>query len=130
MGAIDFEFRLECFRSYEEGINVNASFLFIISPVANLDEAALRELESALPRELGAISVQQRNVRGQTNCFFRGSDSESKPQFLWLMQLDFVDGATGTVGSALTAAIHQAKAALEPRHATVSAAFKLNDLPV
>jgi hypothetical protein len=112
---------------YGKDIAVSQSFLFVITPDVNLSEEALDQFEAAVRRELEAIQVLQRNVKGQTNDFYRGSGADGKPQVLWLMRLDLVSPDSGTGGSAIPEAVNQARAALKGR-ATISATFKLSDL--
>lgn len=104
---------------------MNPSFLFVITPAAKLSEAALAKLEETIRVDLGGIQVFQRNVQNTLNSFYRGSDADGKPQFLWLMQLELVSSGTG--GSAIGEALQTAKKALK-RRAKISAAFTLSDL--
>ena len=105
---------------------MSSSFLFIITPVANLAEGSFGDFETAMRDALGSIEVRQRNLGSQTNSFFRESGGEGRPRFLWLMQLDLIGPDEGAASLGIATALQQAKERLKS-HAEVSASFKLSD---
>jgi hypothetical protein len=108
---------------------MTSSFLFIITPVANLAEGSLGDFETAMRSALGTIEVRQQNVSGQTNSFFRESGGEGRPRFLWLLQLDLVGPDIGATSLGIATALKQATEQLKS-HAEVSASFKLSEFSV
>ena len=105
------------------------TFIFVITPVPNLDVQALQDLEFHIRRTMLLDDFQRRlfealpNVRGISPNWFTGKDEDGKPLIFWILELVLVEDATLPDPRPLNALAKKFEEEELVNHATISAAF-------